>query len=367
MKKFLLLLCLLATASSFAQIKFQENVPFASIQAQAKQENKLIFMDCYTTWCGPCKWLANNVFTNKEVANTYNNQFINFKSDMEKGEGLDLAKRFKISAYPTLLWINGDGEVVFTVVGANEAEAFLEYANKVQNTDNQFPSLVKRYNAGERDPGFLKLLAESAQLGGDEKAAQYTDDYLKTIPEADWSKESNRNVFWGACTTLDSKTTRYLLAHRELFDAEMVDMIITDCLNLEMYNVVESKSTTALEAFLKKIDQLVPDYSDYKIQAEMNFHREMGNTQKVNELTSEFMKTCEDPALLNEFAWERFETVSDVKLLQEAVVWAQKSVKLDENYYNTDTLGQLYNKLGKKRKAKKWLKRAEQLKPEMGE
>lgn len=367
MKNILLTLGLFLLTTVQAQINFQENVSFASIQAQAKQENKLIFMDCYTTWCGPCKWLVKNVFADQSVAEVYNSQFINFKSDMEKGEGLDLATRFKITAYPTLLWLNSDGEVVYTVVGTNTPEAFVEFANNLKNTDNQFPSLVKRYNAGDRDPGFLKMLAETAQLGGDENAVVYSEAYLKAIPEENWSKESNKILLLGACSDLNALATTYVLAHRELFDSEMVDMVISGCLNMEMSKVLESKSTSELELFLKKVDEVAPDYADYKIQAEMYFYRGVGNTKKVNELASEFMKTCEDPGLLNEFAWERYESVTDVKLLEEAVSWALKSVKLDENYYNTDTLGQLYKKLGKKRKATKWLKRSKKLEPQLSE
>src|SRR3954471_13635384 len=67
---------------------------FAELLARAKKENKMIYIDCYTSWCGPCKWMAKNVFTNDTVADFYNNNFVNAKIDMEKGEGIELAQKY---------------------------------------------------------------------------------------------------------------------------------------------------------------------------------------------------------------------------------------------------------------------------------
>lgn len=101
------------------------NISFAEALTKAKAENKLIFMDCYTTWCGPCKKMANEVFTLPEVGRVFNAKFINLKVDMEKGEGVELAKRFKVSAYPTLLLIDSEGNVVKQIVGARSGQALL--------------------------------------------------------------------------------------------------------------------------------------------------------------------------------------------------------------------------------------------------
>jgi thiol:disulfide interchange protein len=90
MKKnlFLLTIALISTAfvcnKTFAQIKFESGT-WSQIKAKAKAENKLIFLDAYTTWCGPCKWMARNVFTNDTVAQFYNATFVNAKIDMEAG------------------------------------------------------------------------------------------------------------------------------------------------------------------------------------------------------------------------------------------------------------------------------------------
>lgn len=81
----------------FRDISFKEG-----LQAAA-DEGKPVFIDCFTTWCGPCKWMSANIFTDPAVAEYYNENYICLKIDMEKGEGLDIAKNYKIRAYPTLL------------------------------------------------------------------------------------------------------------------------------------------------------------------------------------------------------------------------------------------------------------------------
>lgn len=68
---------------------------------KAKGENKLIFLDCYTSWCGPCKNLAANIFTRDAVADFYNRHFVNVSMDMEKDvDGVMLSKVYQPDAYP---------------------------------------------------------------------------------------------------------------------------------------------------------------------------------------------------------------------------------------------------------------------------
>lgn len=95
------------------------------ILAQAKKENKLVFLDAYTTWCRPCIMMAKNVFTLNHVAEYYNTNFINVTMDMEKGDGPALVKKYKIRAYPDFLWIDGDGRIVHRNGGYQEADVFI--------------------------------------------------------------------------------------------------------------------------------------------------------------------------------------------------------------------------------------------------
>lgn len=133
MKKlfFLALACGMALSAS-AQITFFEGT-WADVKAKAKKENKMIFVDAYTVWCGPCKWMSANTFKDKNVGEFYNTNFVNYKFDMEKGEGPTFANEFSINAYPTLLYFHADGTVAHRTEGSEDATAFLEHGKTVLN------------------------------------------------------------------------------------------------------------------------------------------------------------------------------------------------------------------------------------------
>mgnify|MGYP002734978489 CR=1 FL=1 len=82
----------------FAQIQF-ENISFEQALEKANQENKLIFVDAYAAWCGPCKWMDNNVFNKVEVGNVYNPQFVNLRINMETPKGKAFGKKYPVAAY----------------------------------------------------------------------------------------------------------------------------------------------------------------------------------------------------------------------------------------------------------------------------
>lgn len=95
--------------------------------AESKETGKPIFMDCYTVWCGPCKLMDRNTFKDKAVAEFFNENFICVKMDMEKGEGLDLSREYRITAYPTLLILDSDGGIKSRILGYQPPEKFLEF------------------------------------------------------------------------------------------------------------------------------------------------------------------------------------------------------------------------------------------------
>ena len=83
-----------------------ETGSWKEVLQKAKQENKLVFVDLYTTWCGPCKKMAAETFPQQTVGDYFNKNFVNYKIDAEKGEGPGLAGKYEVSAYPTLVFVN---------------------------------------------------------------------------------------------------------------------------------------------------------------------------------------------------------------------------------------------------------------------
>lgn len=113
-------------------IKFKK-INFEKALLEAKKTGKLIFIDCYTDWCGPCKRMAATAFKDQSVGKTYNDKFINLKIEMEKNpDGAKLSRQYRISAYPTLLFINKDGKVVKKAIGMQNAAQLKNIANSLK-------------------------------------------------------------------------------------------------------------------------------------------------------------------------------------------------------------------------------------------
>ncbi len=106
-------------------INFIEN-DWTKAQALAKQSNKLIFIDVYTTWCGPCTQLKKTTFTNPKVSTFFNTNFINLSVDAEKGIGPQLSSAYHVAAYPTLLFVKPDGKSVLYAEGFMPSDYLLD-------------------------------------------------------------------------------------------------------------------------------------------------------------------------------------------------------------------------------------------------
>ena len=96
----------------------------------AKSNKKLVFLDIYATWCGPCKMLKKNTFTDENAAKFFNENFINVSVDGEKGVGPDLAAKYKIVGYPSLIITDADGNVVLQTAGYVDANYLINFAKE---------------------------------------------------------------------------------------------------------------------------------------------------------------------------------------------------------------------------------------------
>ncbi|WP_299007508.1 thioredoxin domain-containing protein [uncultured Tenacibaculum sp.] len=148
----------------FKSLKFDEAL------AQAKAEDKLIFIDFYTEWCGPCKKLAKGPFKEPKNDEFYNKNFIYLKLDAEK-EGIAEARRYKITSYPTLVFVNGDGDVVHKGVGVTNGYDMIGFGTAALNASSSkysWAKLQEMFTEKQNGEAFLKMYYQKMEeLGTD--------------------------------------------------------------------------------------------------------------------------------------------------------------------------------------------------------
>ena len=127
----LTLLVSVTASSPSSGIEF-DRLTLAQAKNQSAKTGKLIFIDCYTDWCGPCKRMAATSFKDDKVGRIFNDKFINLKIEMEKNpDGAVLARMYKVRAYPTLLVIDGKGNLVKKLVGMQSRDGLLAMAKSI--------------------------------------------------------------------------------------------------------------------------------------------------------------------------------------------------------------------------------------------
>jgi len=110
-------------------ITFIENTYSIALK-KAKAEHKYIFVDAYAAWCGPCRQLKNTTFKDSQAADFFNENFVNLSVDMEKGEGVELASKWEVQEYPTLLILDAKGKVQLRSIGYLDARQLLAFGKK---------------------------------------------------------------------------------------------------------------------------------------------------------------------------------------------------------------------------------------------
>jgi thiol-disulfide isomerase/thioredoxin len=151
---------------------------------EASKQNKPIFLDMYTDWCGPCKLMAKNIFTKENVGAKYNPLFISYKVNAEKGDGIEVAKKFNVSVYPTFLFLNSHGYLIHRVEGEREAGPFISLADEAVKhvaDKNNLGNMEEQFNGGDRNPAFLRdYITRLTHFDVDN--SKVLDEYFKGLP-----------------------------------------------------------------------------------------------------------------------------------------------------------------------------------------
>lgn len=345
--------------SASAQINF-EHGSWTEIKAKAKAEHKIIFLDAYTTWCGPCKWMAKTVFTNDTAAKYYNATFVNAKIDMEKGEGIEIAQFFKINVYPTLLYIDENGNMLHRAAGARNNADFVQLGIDAQNPEKQFVSLENKYKGGARDLKFMTTYLtalDEVYLSKKEPLKAY----FSTQNESDLMNRTNWNLLYAHLEDHESREFNYLLKNSDAFakkySSDSVNNKIYDLYSNALSSLIYSKKADDAKFLQLKEEIKNSGFSradELILQQDMNFYYNkkdyLNYAKNAIPYIDKYQNT--NTEALNGAAYVFYENITDKTMLAKGLEWAKKCYELEPHpQFSMDTYACLLSVNGKKQEA----------------
>ncbi len=348
MKKLLIIPALILTVltSVSAQgIEFFHGTWQEALEA-AFEEEKVIFVDAYTTWCGPCKKMAKNTFTNAEVGEFHNANFINVKLDMESDAGMEWRRKYPVSAYPTLYYINVEEEVVLKTVGAKDPKALLEMSMSAASKDDRSVVYAEKYDAGDRSYEVVYNYVRTLNKAN-KPSLKISNAYLKE--QENLTTEENLRFILEAAVQVDAKSFSLLEANKnkieKLAGKEEVAKKITEAAHRTAAKAIEYES----EDLLKEAQQAMENHvsaeaASFEMRTNMDYALAFRNEDAYLKNAKVYVKKniSDDSKSLMKVSKEIIDYFPNSKnLLKVACDAAEQSVELDPTFNNLINYAQL--------------------------
>ncbi len=343
---------------------------------KAKAENKLIFVDAYTKWCGPCRRMQNNIFPTKAAGDFYNKHFINMKIDMESQEGMKWGLKYPVGAYPTFFFIAPDGKISYTHTGGMDAERFIQMGKAALKSYDKSEDYEKEWDKGNRDYDFVLKYIKALNLA-DKHTNKVALQYLRSKPKI--SKDQKAVLLYEATRECDSKLfemmtkKKYFKILKEIYsEQELSDKIYEACwrtfLKSYEFDVVELQKEAKkkmkkynrkkYKEFVSKMElydtEKTGDLKAY-IKAAKNYFKILNDSESkisfINEISKKFYNQDKIKNLTEELSKKTFESdktpktyINYIKVLinnkkyNEARKHLGKAIKMAEDKKDADSV-----------------------------
>lgn len=286
-----MLLFLGCTLLAFSEgINFEKGT-FKEALAKAKKENKMLYIDVYTTWCGPCKIFAKKFFNNNEIGSYFNQHFICFSVDAEKGEGLEIARTYKVSGYPTNLFIHPDESLVYTFSGCPESNEELLQKGEIARAEFDDP---------------MKLSTYESQFASNNYNEQFLRNYLEKLNRRNENTDKLTNAFISKYATSLGKdsTVNYLMHLNESMNTNLVyymkgascftrgEQTYEENLEDRMYHditiAVQHNQPEYFQTAWNRYKELLPENKEKHLLFNYFYHQKLNNPELGWESTIEY-------------------------------------------------------------------------------
>lgn len=358
---FLLLLLLNIPASLLGQEKDSihfRSVTFEQALEMARAEKKPVFLHGYASWCHYCSEMAEQVYTDKEVADFFNARFVCIKMDMEK-EGREMNKKLRIKNFPTHVFFDyKNAQMMHRAAGKKSKEEFLQTGRDAIDSTKQLRSYEQLYYSkkatAKEAATYMKMLDKA---GLDNQPV--INSYLLDLSTDALLKQDNWRIMYDLFREVELPAFQKVMENRgayaEKYSADSIDNKIISMYNAALMMRVQKLDSLGYRNMTDKLRTSGLDLSEKIIAyADLNSFKMKSDWKSYQTAAVPFIdKYCaNDYRRLNDVAYNFYERVSDKELLAKAETWAQRAVTLQDNIKNNHTLAGLYFKLGKKEQAK---------------
>jgi thiol-disulfide isomerase/thioredoxin len=339
MIKNLLLACLFFSSTFLkAQgIEFFHGTWAEALQEAVKTERP-IFVDAYTTWCGPCKAMAKNVFTQEEVGKFFNANFINMKLDMETPEGKSFESKYPVSAYPTLFFIDPKGKVIKKVVGGQKAEGLITHGKEALKGNDNSIDYSKEYDAGKRDYDFMLKYIKSLNNVG-KPSLKIANDYLASSPNI--TEDQKMNFIFESATEADSKLFEFILENKSkmigLIGEEKFNEKVKSACKATLNKSIEYETPELMTEALDKASKgLTKDGDIFKYTSQMYYYQSFKRKDDYLKAADNlYKKSNKDEKTLRFIAEDICKNYkADEKVVKKAADYASELYKMKNSFDN---------------------------------
>ena len=299
------LILMLATLMVQAQgIAFEpEGTLLYDAAMKAKKENKLVFVDCYTQWCGPCKKMIRDVFPQEKVGKYMNANFVSIKIDREAAYAEGLARNWQVSAYPTFIIFNADGKEIGRFMGGSDADNFIKRVAEKSAMDAGANNLEERWANGERGDAFLKEYLATLTATYKRDQADVVAETLLRGKEETFAKDPElAGIFMKNINNPFASSFIYTVQHPEALKATVgeraVDMKIKSVLSGYTNQlwvkegdkvVLDEAQFAAFQALLRRLK--VADAEHYRLTILINAAEKQGDYTAYVAYIEEYLAT----------------------------------------------------------------------------
>ncbi len=324
---------------------------------KAKSEEKLIFVDAFASWCGPCKRMSSQTFPDPQAGEFFNANFINLKIDMEKPENSEFAGKYPVNSYPTLMFIDATGKIVMKDVGAKNVDQLIETGKKALGKNDKSEDYEKKYAEGDRDPKMLFDYVRALNAAG-KPSLKITNEYLNT--QKDLTTEFNLKFILEGAVDADSRVFDLLLKNRDKVAAvsseEAVNARVEKACKNTVAKAIEFKNKTLLDEAKAKMKAGNPARATaFAYEADMNYAKAIKDAAMFLKTAKAYQKSevKNNSAKLHDLVVTLVRTFpEDKKILAQAEKWAKTAAQNGGLAEYWMTLAGVYKMEGNKAKAR---------------